>query len=931
MFAAPLKRSQESESNMFPLFNDHHVSPLGVGDTRSPLSTSGLFGAGSSTLNLYNSILPSSESSGHINYMTQALLEWEGGRSAERIAAEQEHEHVVAHGPDQNKVNTEESQNGTAGAVTADTVSKESAGEGDRNRTWLVNAPGVSLKGPGGFFAHTSEDASAGIKTAASGSSSSSKPKQKRKASTEITENEVVITMADVLPPLNGGVAAESSVGGASQTKAKKSSKPKSEKKAKTSKKDDGSRPPVPEITMSAESNVMHDMVDDYHHRHHDHAILHGSSAIAAPADALGLSMMGHYGTYPENPAAIQFRRRSELSSMSIISDGTAVMMEDTPHNPIHASTEGGSTSAMETGSVSYSSGSLDHHTASGDVTAQCSPVLDDSQNHPQGFLTGMESTTPHAAVPSTATTTTTTTATTPPAVSEKPKGPSAAAIAAAAAAGINLTAPPPPHPTHPPVSKHKRERQRTHTPRPSNSFILYRREKHSEIMSTYQGAKALNNNVISKIVANMWKDELPEVKAKYAAKAEEEKRIHMLKYPDYKYRPRKSPQKGQQQQQQQPGKSGGSKGVVGNQGLAKNGRVGELGGNTQHGMVAGNAQMNLGGGLSNMDHAQFAQAMAARAGLQFAGAHGTHASHMMLMDNAAAAAYYGHNPQALAALAHGGAEWFDGRYQTGVSGSSGSVGGNATDGKQEKKQPNLQQQQQQSQQQRGLDHLSGAPLLYHTSYENLSPDEIVMAFQQQHYGGQQAVAAEGASGAASSGNLSASHLYYPYQASYPYMAAMHAAAAAAAAAAQQQHLQSQHQDTSSKPHPSDDSTSSQPTTTSSTSLTPALKSTASTPLPDKSVHYYTPSHHHHHAHAHGQVTYAPGSQLSFHKPPSQNGSLMVEKAQYGKKAPKHDHEEIESNEGTVAVPTPASGSTDFAGYEDGTGRWVGEDMMVGM
>ncbi|KAI8853285.1 high mobility group box domain-containing protein, partial [Chytridium lagenaria] len=75
---------------------------------------------------------------------------------------------------------------------------------------------------------------------------------------------------------------------------------------------------------------------------------------------------------------------------------------------------------------------------------------------------------------------------------------------------------------------------------RPSNSFILYRREKHAEIMSQYKGAKALNNNVISKIVATMWRQEEPDVKAKYAAKAEEEKKAHMLKYPDYKYRPRK-------------------------------------------------------------------------------------------------------------------------------------------------------------------------------------------------------------------------------------------------------------------------------------------------------------------------------------------------------------------------------------------------------
>ena len=84
------------------------------------------------------------------------------------------------------------------------------------------------------------------------------------------------------------------------------------------------------------------------------------------------------------------------------------------------------------------------------------------------------------------------------------------------------------------------------HTPRPPNSFILYRREKHSEIVAQHQsqGAKAMNNNMISKIVADMWRQEPPEVKAIYSAKAEVEKQVHLLKYPGYKYRPRKSTKK---------------------------------------------------------------------------------------------------------------------------------------------------------------------------------------------------------------------------------------------------------------------------------------------------------------------------------------------------------------------------------------------------
>ncbi|KAI8621913.1 high mobility group box domain-containing protein, partial [Chytriomyces sp. MP71] len=86
-----------------------------------------------------------------------------------------------------------------------------------------------------------------------------------------------------------------------------------------------------------------------------------------------------------------------------------------------------------------------------------------------------------------------------------------------------------------------KRARATTdHTPRPSNSFMIYRREKQAEILAQYRGQKALHNNAISKVVADMWREESPEVRAEYAAKAEAEKLQHMIKYPGYKYTPRR-------------------------------------------------------------------------------------------------------------------------------------------------------------------------------------------------------------------------------------------------------------------------------------------------------------------------------------------------------------------------------------------------------
>jgi hypothetical protein len=75
----------------------------------------------------------------------------------------------------------------------------------------------------------------------------------------------------------------------------------------------------------------------------------------------------------------------------------------------------------------------------------------------------------------------------------------------------------------------------------PHVPLILYRKAKHLEIINSYKGAKALNNNFISKIVAKWWKAESDSVKQYWSKKAEEEKRIHMEKYPDYKYRPKKT------------------------------------------------------------------------------------------------------------------------------------------------------------------------------------------------------------------------------------------------------------------------------------------------------------------------------------------------------------------------------------------------------
>ncbi|EMC92313.1 hypothetical protein BAUCODRAFT_126300 [Baudoinia panamericana UAMH 10762] len=78
------------------------------------------------------------------------------------------------------------------------------------------------------------------------------------------------------------------------------------------------------------------------------------------------------------------------------------------------------------------------------------------------------------------------------------------------------------------------------HIPRPSNSFMIYRRQNRNRI------AKALpptpdrsNQGAVSHQAGKMWKAEPAHVKAMYERLAQREKAEHERKYPGYRYRPR--------------------------------------------------------------------------------------------------------------------------------------------------------------------------------------------------------------------------------------------------------------------------------------------------------------------------------------------------------------------------------------------------------
>ncbi|RKP39029.1 putative HMG box protein, partial [Dimargaris cristalligena] len=76
--------------------------------------------------------------------------------------------------------------------------------------------------------------------------------------------------------------------------------------------------------------------------------------------------------------------------------------------------------------------------------------------------------------------------------------------------------------------------------PRPRNAFIIYRQEKHRELVAGSTGP-SIPNKEISKIIGKMWREEPKLVKDEYHRRAEEEKTTHATTYPDYKYSPRKS------------------------------------------------------------------------------------------------------------------------------------------------------------------------------------------------------------------------------------------------------------------------------------------------------------------------------------------------------------------------------------------------------
>lgn len=62
--------------------------------------------------------------------------------------------------------------------------------------------------------------------------------------------------------------------------------------------------------------------------------------------------------------------------------------------------------------------------------------------------------------------------------------------------------------------------------PRPANSFIRYRTDRHAEVLARYEG---MSNCDLSKIIAKMWADESPDVREAYQKLAKEGRAAHKV------------------------------------------------------------------------------------------------------------------------------------------------------------------------------------------------------------------------------------------------------------------------------------------------------------------------------------------------------------------------------------------------------------------
>ncbi|CAZ84416.1 unnamed protein product [Tuber melanosporum] len=77
--------------------------------------------------------------------------------------------------------------------------------------------------------------------------------------------------------------------------------------------------------------------------------------------------------------------------------------------------------------------------------------------------------------------------------------------------------------------------------PRPRNAFILFRQHNQAAVVAKHPGKP---NPEISKIIGEMWRESSQEAKNLWQRHADEEKKKHFARYPEYRYQPRRNGKK---------------------------------------------------------------------------------------------------------------------------------------------------------------------------------------------------------------------------------------------------------------------------------------------------------------------------------------------------------------------------------------------------
>ncbi|PWW71867.1 hypothetical protein C7212DRAFT_367078 [Tuber magnatum] len=77
--------------------------------------------------------------------------------------------------------------------------------------------------------------------------------------------------------------------------------------------------------------------------------------------------------------------------------------------------------------------------------------------------------------------------------------------------------------------------------PRPRNAFILFRQHNQAAVVAKHPGKP---NPEISKIIGEMWRESSQEAKNLWQRHADEEKKKHLARYPEYRYQPRRNGKK---------------------------------------------------------------------------------------------------------------------------------------------------------------------------------------------------------------------------------------------------------------------------------------------------------------------------------------------------------------------------------------------------